>query len=133
MEVQFKKHAEASPSPQRVVSKFVFTYTLLWILGGHAQARINLGEAAIVIRPGELPRAERSAAVVLTEEIAKRTGFRLSTSAVWPEGKTVIAISSETDVPTWERTIPVRRGEQLPEQRRKDTGFTWTVRWMTRP
>jgi hypothetical protein len=76
---------------------------------------IDLHEATIVTRPGDLSNAERMAAAVLAEEIAKRTGLHLPSATVWPTGKTVIAIISRANVPAWERAIPRRTGAELPE------------------
>ena len=78
---------------------------------------IDLSNAVIVTRPGNLPNAERSAATVLSAELAKRTGIHLNTSTIWPKYKAVIAITSESQVPTWERAIPAKEGENLPETR----------------
>ena len=59
--------------------------------------------------------AERTAATVLSVELAKRTGIHLNTSTTWPKCKTVIAITSETQVRTWGRVIPMREEEGRPE------------------
>ncbi len=75
----------------------------LLCVGGHAEEGIDLGNATVVVRPGERPSAERMAAVVLIEEVERRTGSRLCTSTTWPAGKTVIAISTRADEPTWGR------------------------------
>jgi hypothetical protein len=80
-------------------------------------AEIDLSDAVVVVRPGSLPNAEKTAAIVLTEELGKRTGLRLATSASWPQGKTVIAITSQAQVPAWGHVVPVRSGNQLPETR----------------
>jgi hypothetical protein len=78
---------------------------------------INLREAVVVTRPGDLPRAEQSAATVLIEEVEKRTGIRLHQSTSWPAGKVVIAVTSRTNVTGWGRELPQRTGEGLPETR----------------
>jgi hypothetical protein len=57
-------------------------------------ATIDLREAVVVVRPGVLPNAEKTAATVLVEEIEKRTGVHLNTSSTWPADKPVIAITS---------------------------------------
>lgn len=80
-------------------------------------ASIDLRDAVIVTRPGNMPNAERAAAIVLQEELAKRTGIHLQASTNWPKYKTVIAISSETDVPAWNHAIPVRDLSDKPESR----------------
>jgi hypothetical protein len=77
---------------------------------------INLRDAIVVIRPGELPPAEETAATVLIEEVEKRTRIRLQQSTYWPQGKTVIAISSTDAVPGWNRAIPPREGMDRPEK-----------------
>ena len=76
---------------------------------------IDLREAVIVTRPGELPNAERTAAAVLGEEIGKRTGLHLPCSTVWPAGKVTIAVTSRASVPEWGRAVPQRTGVELPE------------------
>src|SRR5690349_5203121 len=60
---------------------------------------IDLSQAVVVVRRGPLANAEKAAAAVLIEEIEKRSGIRLPESASWPEGKTVIAITSENKAP----------------------------------
>lgn len=71
----------------------------------HAQS-VDFSSAVILVRPGSLPQAERTAALVLSEELEKRSGVRLKTSTVWPNSGPVIAITSEPDVTAWNRTIP---------------------------
>ncbi len=78
---------------------------------------IDLREAVIVVRPGQLAPAEQSAADVLSEEVERRTGFHWSKSDQWPDNSLVIAITSSTEVPAWSREIPKRVGENLPETR----------------
>ncbi len=80
-------------------------------------APVDLRDAVIVVRPGPLPPGERAAAEVLAGEVAKRTGIHLATTTAWPPQRTVIAISSATSVPAWQRAIPVRPGTDLPETR----------------
>jgi hypothetical protein len=64
-----------------------------------------------------LPNAEKTAALVLAEELEKRTGIHLDITTHWPSGKTVIAITSKTRVAGWRRKVPVREGNDLPETR----------------
>lgn len=78
-------------------------------------AEIDLNDAAIVTRPGNLPNAECTAATVLSIELAKRTGIHLNTSTTWPKYKAVIAITSQSQVPTWGRAIPTREEKGRPE------------------
>ncbi|MEO6964688.1 MAG: hypothetical protein ABI076_02170, partial [Acidobacteriaceae bacterium] len=97
--------------------------------GGHARDRssssasqrsadsISLKDAVVVTRPGNVPHAERTAAIVLAGELAKRTGIRLKTSTTWPKFAPVIAITSETDVPAWAHAVPTRANADRPESR----------------
>ena len=78
---------------------------------------VDLNEAVVVVRPGDLPNAEKAAATVLIEELEARSGIRLSTSTTWPAGKPVVAISSEPEVAAWGRAVPARDGTDLPESR----------------
>jgi hypothetical protein len=67
---------------------------VLMILARLSGAIIDLHDAVIVVRPGALPNAEKTAVVVLIDEIEKRTGLRIPTSSTWPDNKPVIAIES---------------------------------------
>lgn len=78
---------------------------------------IQLHDAVVVSRPGNLPFAEQTAAKVLVEEVEKRTSIRLGVSTTWPEDKPVIAITSGNPVSAWGRGVPARRGTGLPESR----------------
>lgn len=58
-------------------------------------AEIDLSAATIVIRQGDLPAAEKIAPVVLTEEIARRTGVTWKASAQWPaSADAIVALSA---------------------------------------
>jgi len=99
-------------------------------------ASIDLSQAVVVVRPGTVPNAEKTAAIVLIEELQKRTGIRLATSTSWPEGKAAIAITSKTSVPEWGRAVPMRSGSNLPETRPEgyriylETGKASPVVWV---
>jgi hypothetical protein len=69
-------------------------FSILLVLAPAFGAVIDLRDAVVVIRPGVLPKAEKTAAVMLVEEVEKRTGVHLATSSTWPVDKTVIAITS---------------------------------------
>ena len=84
---------------------------------GAKAAEVDLAHAVVVARPGALPEAERTAPIVLVEEIAKRTGIRLPASTDWTAAKPVIAITSDPSVTSWGRSVPVRSGADLPERR----------------
>ena len=60
-----------------------------------SEASIDLSAATVVVRPGTLPPAEKTAAAVLIEEIARRTGITLRQSTTLPTHGTAIAITSE--------------------------------------
>jgi len=90
--------------------------TLALSIGAQAADQLDLSGAVVVTRPGELENAERAAVEVLIEEVQKRTGIRLTTSAVWPEKQTVIAIGSMAKAPGWGRPAPMREGAGLPER-----------------
>jgi len=92
-----------------------------------ATPTLSLADAVIVIRPGELPEAEHSAAVVLVEEFEKRTGIHLETTDSWPESKTVIAISAKSAVPEWGRDLPHAISRESEEDPRGADGFRLTV------
>lgn len=57
-------------------------------------ATLDLSHATVVVRSGERPNAEKTAATVLVEEVEKRTGIRLPISTSFPAGKPAIAITS---------------------------------------
>lgn len=80
-------------------------------------AAIDLSHAAVVIRSGDLPNAEKTAATILIEEVQKRTGIVLTTTKKWPQSGAVIAITSQPNVPAWVHAVPVRYGPGLPEQK----------------
>ncbi|MCC6585171.1 MAG: hypothetical protein IT168_00500 [Bryobacterales bacterium] len=69
-------------------------------------ASIDLRQAVVVVRLGQLPPAESTAAKVLVEEIKKRTGIELAVSKSFPSGRPAIAITSTRTVPEWNRTVP---------------------------
>lgn len=111
-------------------SNYIATFALLCCVPLFA-ASIDLSNAVVLIRPGELPDAEKTAATVLIEELHKRTGIHLTTSERWPTGRTVIAITSEKTVPVWGQTIPAPR-EMHPEGYRlrvEDNG-TSSIVWI---
>ncbi|MEK7793017.1 MAG: glycoside hydrolase family 20 zincin-like fold domain-containing protein, partial [Candidatus Hydrogenedentota bacterium] len=81
---------------------------------GYASDTLDLARAVVVVRPGDLPNAERAAATVLVEEFERRTGIQLEQSTRWPANRTVIAITSKNKVSGW-RDVPRRKGSGLPE------------------
>ncbi|MFH1739771.1 MAG: hypothetical protein ABIH23_12235 [bacterium] len=90
------------------------------VIGGDtawAIETIDLTQAVVLVRNGDLPSAERTAAQVLVEEVEKRTGLRLQTISEWPNGKPVIAVTTRAQDPGWGRELPTREGSDLPETR----------------
>ena len=76
------------------------------LLQGAAYARaVDLTKAVIVTRSGNLPPAEKSAAIMLAEELQKRTGIRLEITTSWPQDRPVIALTSQSN-PGWIRPVP---------------------------
>ncbi|MBM3878959.1 MAG: hypothetical protein FJ387_04470 [Verrucomicrobia bacterium] len=82
-----------------------------------AAAPLDLAGATVVVRSGERPAAEATAARVLVEEVERRTGLRWPIATQWPEGAPVIALNSGPTDPGWGRTVPRREGAELPENR----------------
>jgi hypothetical protein len=97
---------------------------------------LDLTHAVVVSRPGTLPDAEKTAAIVLVEELEKRTGIRLATSSSWPQSGLVIAITSSASVPGWKRSVPVRQGTSFAENHAEgfrlyvDTSGSTPVVWV---
>ncbi len=110
----------------------LFSHT--WLLLGLAPAfaaNFDLSHAVIVVRPGEVPNSERTAATVLIEEVQKRCGIGLSKSKVWPSAAPVIAITSSTGVPSWNRAIPQLKtgpeGYRLYLDQSSSPGTLWVI------
>ncbi|MDQ1256387.1 MAG: hypothetical protein QG656_983, partial [Candidatus Hydrogenedentes bacterium] len=70
-----------------------------------AQA-LDLSKAAVVVRSGERLPAERAAADVLVEEIAKRTGLHWPVVTEWPAGRPVIALTVAGAETGWGHACP---------------------------
>jgi hypothetical protein len=89
---------------------------------------IDLRDAVVLTRPGEVPPAEKTAATVLVEEVEKRTGIHLRTATEWPESGAVIAITSTPAVAGW-RPVPTRpaqpEGYRLLAQTAGATPVVW--------
>src|SRR5690349_8821458 len=56
-------------------------------------ATVDLRRAVVVVRPGELPPAEKTAATVLVEEVERRSGIRLPIATTSPTDRPAIAIT----------------------------------------
>jgi hypothetical protein len=77
---------------------------------GTAEDAVDLTRATVVIREGTRASAEKIAPVILTEEVAKRTGVTWSIDSRWPDaGKTsaVIALCGGSSIPAdWKAHLP---------------------------
>src|ERR1700730_16122505 len=73
----------------------LFLFALLVAACRLSAGTVDLSHAVVVVRPGPRAHAEKAAAVVLIDEIEKRSGIRLMESTSWPQGKPAIAITSE--------------------------------------
>lgn len=78
-------------------------------------AVLDVSRAVVVVRPGELPAAEKTAAAVLLEEMERRSGVRLQVDSHWPATGPVVAVTSTRNVPGW--------GRQIPETTARSEGF----------
>ncbi|MFN7937676.1 MAG: hypothetical protein U0R19_30385 [Bryobacteraceae bacterium] len=85
---------------------------MLWMMAALAigsvcaSAAVDLRGAVIVVRPGVVPAPEKTAAVVLAEEVRKRTGLQLSIRSEFPADGPAIAITSVSQVGQWRRKVP---------------------------
>jgi len=80
----------------------LFSVLVLVALGGIAPAfgePVDLSDAVVVVRPGELPAAERVAGVVLVEEVEKRTGLRWPVATAVPAQGTVVTVATAAALP----------------------------------
>lgn len=86
----------------------IFLYILSLLVTSSVAAQvIDLSDATVVVRSGAIPQAEQSAALVLVEEIAKRTGITLPVSDTWPVKGAAIAITSLPSSNQWFRPVPI--------------------------
>ena len=76
---------------------FAMFPALMATLSAAAAPQVDLSNAAVVVRPGKLPNAERTAARVLAEEVTKRTGLTWPVTATMPKAGPVIELSGKCD------------------------------------
>ncbi len=81
-----------------------------------ASTMLDLSKTTVVVRSGTVPPAEHTAAVVLVDEVRKRTGLTWPISSTWPLRGSVIAICSGAD-PSWPKSLAPREGTNQPENR----------------
>src|SRR5947208_4714475 len=94
--------------------------TIIGLVGGGtalAQQAVDFAGATVVIRTGQLPKAEQTAARVLVEELAKRTGRRLPISTTWPQQGIAVVLTSSSADAVGGHTVPKRNGGDRPETR----------------
>ncbi len=97
--------------PRGSSSPFVAFLFLLAACAPVYAASVDLSRAAVVIRSGEVPEAERTAASVLVEEVEKRTGVRLNISTAMPKGAPAIILASRQGTPDPRAASPELRPE----------------------
>ena len=83
----------------------------------HLQAQpVNLKNAVILVSPNIPSPMKETAAKVLSEEIAKRTGFPEKNVAAWPKsGIPAIALVLSTDSELEGKAVPAKRNTDSPE------------------
>jgi len=86
-----------------------FTFLILLgicLLGQSARAAIDLNNARIVVRGEAAPAVEQTAALVLVEEIEKRTGQKWQTERKWPTSGPTIVLTSGSGAKLLGHEIP---------------------------
>ncbi|MBE9466321.1 hypothetical protein ACFP1I_24860 [Dyadobacter subterraneus] len=77
---------------------------------------VNLKNAVLMVSPAIPSPMKETAAAVLSEEIAKRTGFGLKNAAVWPKaGVPTIALVLSSDTELFGKPAPAKRTGENPE------------------
>ena len=67
---------------------------------------LDLRETTVLLRAGDIPPAEKTAARVLIEEVEKRTGLKWRVASEWPARGAVVALSSAAGEEQWGRAAP---------------------------
>ncbi|MBI5087151.1 MAG: hypothetical protein HZB13_21450, partial [Acidobacteria bacterium] len=93
-------------------------------------APVDFSKAVVVVRPGEIPGPEKTAAAVLVEELERRTSVRLPVSESWPASGPVIAITSSRQVPAWGRPVPASNAKAEGFRLLLDQGGAAPVVWV---
>lgn len=78
---------------------------------------IDFSDAVVVSRLGDIDPLEATAATVLVEELASRTGITLTQDAAWEQGTPAIVVTTREHAKQWARAFPERAGSNLPEHR----------------
>jgi len=94
----------------------------LVLLGGTnlsaAAQQLDLSRAVVVVSPGERGQAEKMAATILVEEVAKRTNVEFTVQENWPStSQPVIAITTRESNARWSNRVPRTGGNDPPRAR----------------
>ena len=86
----------------RSVVRLIAMIISLAVVNSVLAESIDLTKATIVIRSGELPKAEKIAPTILAEEIRRRAGVDWKVTTEWPNNSSpIIAISTFSNAPAW--------------------------------
>ncbi len=103
-------------------SIFIFTLTILgsffFIAYGNNQNSLDLSKTVIVLSPSISLQKKTTLLQVLTEEIEKRTSVKMKPQESWDD-KTVIALALSTDKEVFGKEVPIRKGNDLPENKKE--------------
>jgi len=104
-------------APQRLIFLMLAFRAFGFESDSMGQETVDLARATVVIRKGELPKAEQTAARMLVEELKKRIGKTLPISTSWPKQGPVIVLTSKGVDPEWGHALPQRQSGDQPETR----------------
>ena len=83
-----------------------------------ATQQLDLSQAVVVVSSGNRDQAEKMAATILVEEVAKRTNIKLTVQRSWPTtGRPAIAITTRESMTVWSDRVPRTEGKNLPQAR----------------
>ena len=110
---------------RRVVARSggILGITFLMMLPGKVGLRadtspLDLSRAIVVVSPGARGQAEKMAATILVEEVARRTKIKLPVQGSWPiTERPVIAISTRNSKAPWAYRVPKTEEEHAPQAR----------------
>ncbi len=80
--------------------------------------KLDLSRAIILFSPKIKSPVKESAAMILTEEIRKRTDLKLKSGENW-DNKTIIACALSGDNDLFGKSVPKREGVNLPESKKE--------------
>ena len=97
--------------------------TLWMVLPGQvdmsaAEQFVDLTHAVVIVSPGDRGQAEKMAATILVEEVAKRTNIHLTVEKSWPStGQPVIVITTRNRNDPWSNHVPPGNSNHSPPSR----------------